>query len=70
MTTNLCEATRYSPKPCSETPPKFEVFYTGTKGQETDSHPACFLHGLAEVDRHYQSGGISRCEMRPQGGTA
>jgi hypothetical protein len=33
-------------------------------GAETDSHPACFQHGLAEVDRHHASGGIARAELK------
>jgi hypothetical protein len=59
-----CQATRYAPGACSETPPKFEVVYFNSKGAETDSHPACFQHGLAEVDRHHASGGIARAELK------
>lgn len=60
-----CESTRYAPsKPCSEDRVHWCVVYFNSKGEEMDSHPACFLHGLAEVDRHYASAGMVRCELR------
>ena len=57
-----CGAQRYAKGDC-DGPPKFEVFYRNTHGAVLDRHPACFKHGLAEVDRHHASGGISRCDL-------
>lgn len=58
-----CEATRYAPGPC-EGPARFDIVYrVGQPRREHDRHPACFRHGLAEVDRHHASGAISEIDM-------
>ena len=57
-----CAATRYAKGEC-DSPAKFDVVYRNTNGAVLDRHPACFRHGLAEVDRHAASGGIARCDL-------
>lgn len=61
-----CESTRYSPSlVCSDQPPRHEVAYHSTiTGRVTERHPTCFMHGLAEVERHHASGGMATAELR------
>ena len=59
-----CESKGYGRTPCNG-PADFDVVYTSGKGSELDRHPACFAHGLAEVERHHSSAGMSRCELVP-----
>jgi hypothetical protein len=62
-----CEAQRYDKRPC-EGSANFVVRYmTKDRAKTLDSHPACFRHGLAEVERHNRSGGIAVCELVPAG---
>lgn len=65
MTTE-CKATRYGGGECG--PVTFLVIYASSKGEEQDRHTACFRHGLAEVERHHQSAGMSRCDLVPISG--
>lgn len=59
-----CQATRYDPRPCTETPPRWRVVWrTQDRSKVLDQHPACFLHGLAEVERHHRSAGIAACDL-------
>lgn len=59
-----CEAARYAPDArCSDSPPKHHVVYRSSSGAIMDDHPACFAHGMAEVDRHHASGGVARCDL-------
>jgi hypothetical protein len=60
-----CEAKRYGRSRECEGAVKFEVVYTTSTGTVADRHPACFSHGLAEVERHHASAGMSRCELKP-----
>lgn len=65
MTDRQCAAQRYSQrKPCSDVP-EFNVVYRSTDGRVLDRHPACFTHGLAEVDRHHASAGMASCDLEP-----
>lgn len=58
-----CQSTRYDPRPC-EGPARFDVVYrVGQPRREHDRHPACFRHGLAEVDAHHTADGMSECEL-------
>jgi len=57
-----CEATRYAVGPC-DSGVVYVVEYRSTAGALLDSHPTCFRHGIAEVDRHYASGGIAQAAM-------
>lgn len=58
-----CEATQYAPGPC-QGPARFRVVYRSrTDRKVLDSHPACFRHGLAEVDRAHASGGIALADL-------
>ncbi len=49
---------------------KWDVVYRNRdRSVELDRHPACFTHGMAEVDRHVQSGGIAHVDIeKPPGG--
>lgn len=60
----ICEATAYDRnRPC-DGPVKFDVVYrTGDPRKEFERHPACFRHGLAEVDRHHTAAGMAECEL-------
>ena len=62
MPERVCEATRYASGPCEPVQPSHDVVYVSA-GKETDRHPACFRHGLAEVDRHYSAAGMAQVEM-------
>ena len=58
-----CQAKHYDRRPC-DGPPDFVVRYLSADRTKTlDEHLACFRHGLAEVERHERSGGISFCQM-------
>ena len=49
-------------------PAQFEVVYLSQdRTKELDRHPACFIHGLNEVERHHQAGGTAPAELREQG---
>lgn len=61
-TVRECGAKRYAKEEC-DGPAKFDVVYRNDEGGILDQHPACFRHGLAEVDRHAASGGIARCDL-------
>lgn len=43
-------------------PPTFDVIYL-SRGKVVDRHPACFEHGLAEVDRAHASGSIAEARL-------
>lgn len=58
-----CEAKQYDRRDCDSEPKLMVRYLTKDRSRVLDQHPACFRHGLAEVDRHDKSGGISVCEM-------
>lgn len=67
MDDNDCDAVRYAPrKRCG--PVTFRVVYRIKGTTHQDSHPACFVHGLAEVERHHASGGMASCDLEPADG--
>lgn len=59
---STCMATRYAKGPCNG-PASFRVVYRSQDGTVIDAHPACFRHGLAEVERHYAAAGMARCDL-------
>lgn len=62
MTT--CESTAYARgEECSGPAAFWVVYRTGQPPTEYERHPACFRHGLAEVERHHQSAGMAECEL-------
>lgn len=65
MTTfRVCKAQRYARSPhCEEDGPVWDVVYRNQAGKVLDWHPACFRHGLAEVDAHNRAGGIATCDL-------
>ena len=69
MTTPVrtCQARRYgrSPDQICQGPPQFDVVYRSSADTVLDRHPACFSHGLAEVERHHASAGMARCDLEP-----
>lgn len=60
-----CSSFRYLPaKACADTPPKHAVVYSAPDRSKVSAwHPACFTHGLEEVDRHVRSAGIAHVEL-------
>lgn len=61
-----CESVRYRSQSSCSGNPDFDVVYRSS-GRESDRHPACFTHGLAEVDRHHAAAGIADCTLEPVG---
>lgn len=44
-------------------PARFLVRYSAPGGRVLDEHRACFLHGVAEVDRHRAANGASDADL-------
>lgn len=66
MIDRRCEAIRYRhDAPCG--PADFDVVYRSTDGKELDRHPACFTHGLLEVEAHQKAAGMSSCDLEEVG---
>lgn len=63
-----CESTRYARGACTDDGPRWEVV-TWTRARDTDPwkvglrHPACFRHGIAEVEGFASIAGSARCEL-------
>lgn len=59
-----CQSVNYAPGPCSG-PADVDVVYRSAHGTHPviERHPACRVHGDAEVYRHHQSAGIAPCSI-------
>lgn len=65
---DVCVARRYAAGSSCPDPVSWKVVYRGVGGRVLDQHPACFTHGLAEVERHHNSAGIASCELEKADG--